>query len=38
VVQAHVVKQVGIHGDGAGQKGDQVLQLVKEDREKQKWV
>jgi len=27
----------GIHGDGGGQKMDQVLQLRKGEREKQKW-
>jgi hypothetical protein len=32
------VEQDGVHGDGGGQKMDQVLQLGKEEREKQKWA
>jgi hypothetical protein len=31
-----VVEQDGVHGDGGGQKMEQVLQLRKEEREKQK--
>jgi hypothetical protein len=36
VVQVQVTEQDGIRGDGRGQKIDQVLQLRKEEREKNK--
>jgi len=36
VVQVQVVEQDDVHGDGDGQIEDQVLQLGKKEREKQK--
>ena len=38
MVQVQVVEQDDVHGDGDGQIEDQVLQLGKKEREKQKWA